>query len=266
MDWQIMLLYLAVRDRRMLRKMLPVWGGGIILWGCFSGAGLCPTDPVKGNLNASATQDILDKPVQQFGEALFCSGMTVPQCKVHEVIVEWVWCRRTWLACTDPWSRPHRPLGGTKTELMSQALSLNVSFWPHRCSSRWKGKLPTQSCGSPSQKTGNCKDGTNFISVSVDLGRAVNKCPVGVPVLCPYSACLCLNLGDLEQKQKVNLVKNKLQHRAQGRCRVVIELESLPTPSMWLSNLINAPTYQLNMETWKHGNDEAGGKVMWYLD
>jgi len=35
-------------------------GGGIIVWCCFSGAGLGPLVPVKGTLNASAYQEILD--------------------------------------------------------------------------------------------------------------------------------------------------------------------------------------------------------------
>jgi len=35
-------------------------GGGIMVWGCSSGPGLGPLVPVKGTLNASAYQEILD--------------------------------------------------------------------------------------------------------------------------------------------------------------------------------------------------------------
>ena len=39
-------------------------GGGIMVLGCFSGAGLDPLVPVKGTLNASAYQEILDNFVE----------------------------------------------------------------------------------------------------------------------------------------------------------------------------------------------------------
>ena len=48
-------------------------GGGIMVWGCSSGAGLGPLVPVKGTLNASAFQEILENFMlptlwKQFGE------------------------------------------------------------------------------------------------------------------------------------------------------------------------------------------------------
>ena len=50
-------------------------GGGIMIWDCFSGVGLRPLVPVKGNLNASQYKDLLDNSMlqslwDQFGNGL----------------------------------------------------------------------------------------------------------------------------------------------------------------------------------------------------
>ncbi len=57
------------------------------------------------------------------------------QSKVSEDMVGWVWCGRTWLACTEPGLQPQQtPLGWTRTEIVSQDFSSKISAWFHKCS------------------------------------------------------------------------------------------------------------------------------------
>ena len=92
-------------------------GGRIMVWGCFSGAGLGPLVPVKGTLNASAYQEMSDTFMlptlwEQFedGPLLFQHDCTSAQSKVHKDMDERAWCGWTWLACTDSWPQPDRTI------------------------------------------------------------------------------------------------------------------------------------------------------------
>ena len=115
------------------------FGGGIMVWGCFSGAELGPFVPVKGTLNASA-RDFGQFHAPNFVVTVWGWPLAVPtwlctsaQSKVHEDVDERVWCGRTWLACTEPWPQPDRiPLGWMRVETTSQAFSSNISVWPHK--------------------------------------------------------------------------------------------------------------------------------------
>jgi len=78
-------------------------GGGIMVWGCFSGIGLGPLFPVEGKHNASAYQETFSTILcfqfceNSLGKALLPSSTTVSQCtKQGSKRHGWIsWCGRT---------------------------------------------------------------------------------------------------------------------------------------------------------------------------
>ena len=67
-----------------------------MVWGCFSGAGLDPLVPMKGTLNASAYQEILDNSMpltlwEQFGDGPFL--FQLDRAPVHKTRSIKTWMR-----------------------------------------------------------------------------------------------------------------------------------------------------------------------------
>ena len=157
LEWWLALLHLeiwltslglAVARRTVLvwlhcAKCQVWWRGDYLLWGfVFPGTELDPLDPVKGTLNASAYQQMLDNSKLPTLCEQFC-GWPLPaptwlctreQIKVNENMVERVRCGWTWLGCTESWPQPDRtPLGWIREEIESQAFLPNINVWPHKC-------------------------------------------------------------------------------------------------------------------------------------
>lgn len=136
---QIVLHYLAVWDRYLHDAIVPglFGGGGIMLWGCWT-----PPSSSKGLggvqlTTISCTIFILPTLHEHFGEGPFLfqhKCATVYELKVHiKTMLDDFGCGRTWLACTVPWPQPHRtPLGWTRIEIASQAVSFNIHVCNHK--------------------------------------------------------------------------------------------------------------------------------------
>lgn len=114
--------------------------------------------PVKETLNSPAYQDILDKFMiptlwEQLGEDPFLF-----QYDCVPVMDEQVWCGKIWPAGTESWPQSDRMLlGWIRVETVSQALSSNISVWPHvhvwGCAYH---KHSPKTCGKPHQKSHEC--------------------------------------------------------------------------------------------------------------
>ncbi len=188
-------------------------------WGCFSGVGLGPLFPVKGNLKNFSQCYASNFVGTVWGRPFPITAWLCPiaQSKVHKDVFGWVWCvwdELKWrlrarlsrpTSVPDPFLLQHdcapvhkaRSIKTCLDEFGEFGMNWNGDCEPgfliqtHKCSSKMgrnSHKNTSKSCGKPSQKSGSCyscKEGTNFIVMSMCLECNVIKVLVGVMVKCP---------------------------------------------------------------------------------